>query len=86
MSEQDQNGNTSDINPQNSKRVQRTWHLADGDIPIATDWMVSERWRFLVNRLRVPASTADEAKHRKGDSTLLAEMNSGEQPKKLRPS
>ena len=33
--------------------VQRAWHINEDNIPFAAEWLIKQRWRFLVNRLPV---------------------------------
>ena len=68
------NGSTQDS-------VQRAWHIDDDNIAFATEWLIKQRWRFLVNRLRVAGSTTVSTQTTGNEFSLLAEMNRGEQPR-----
>ena len=45
------------------------------NIPLATEWLIKQRWRYLVNRLRVPESLSTNDYSGRNEFRLLAEMN-----------
>ena len=61
--------------------VQRAWHINEDNIPFAAEWLIKQRWRFLVNRLRVAGSSTAAPPTIGNEFALLAEMNQGEQPR-----
>lgn len=75
MSEWDDSDNDSRAGNDSSPRVERAWELDRENIPLATEWLIKQRWRFLVNRLRVPVSSADNENTSRNEFRLLTEMN-----------
>ena len=62
-------------------RVQRAWQHSDGDIGTATEWMINQRWRYLVNRLRTSVESFDAPRSAYDEYTLLHAMNDSDLPK-----
>ncbi|MEM7468272.1 MAG: FAD-dependent oxidoreductase [Pseudomonadota bacterium] len=80
MTENSDNDSSSGLSPEPPFEIQHAWRSELRSIARETEWIISARWRFLLNHMRTPhqdASTDDSDSVRQ----LLADMNAGPVPR-----